>query len=154
MARSDDIQKLAADAAKWFEVARRPDDSAFIRTKDDAPEWISEFVREAHGTDMLPDDWRYQVIWNALEQIELADDPDEASAEFADQQVDVYSADRIAWLASNINRAAYVDDARENFGPTSSVIDDIGAGQYQEAGEIYGRVLWALEQIISAGVEL
>jgi len=142
------IQDKATEALTWFESARRDEndpESAFTRTKDGAPEWVTDLVRDAHG-EFLPDDWRYDKIRDALEFIAESDDPED-SAEFADQAVDVYTSDRLAWLSSNLRRASYVDDARENLGATNSIIDDIGLGQYQEAGEIYGSVLNSLESL-------
>ena len=140
------IQEKASEALSWFETVRRDEndpESAFTRTKDGTPEWVTELVHDAHG-DFLPDDWRYDKIRDALEFIAESNDPED-SAEFADQAVDVYTNDRLAWLSSNLRRASYVDDARENLGATNSIIDDIGLGQYQEAGEIYGSVLNSLE---------
>ena len=90
------IQKTAADAASYFETALRADganiagdsNTVYVRLKDGAPEWVTDLVHDAHG-DMLPDDWRYSVIQDALETIADSDDPEDASGEFADSQVDV-----------------------------------------------------------------
>lgn len=142
------IQEVAGEAAGWFEGATRPDGSSFRRVKDGAPEWVTELVRSAHG-DFLPEDWRYDKIEDALNYIAGADDPED-SADFADSAVDVYTSDRISWLASNLRRASYCDEGASNLGGAESdVIAMIGLGQYEEAGEIYGLVLQELEQHIA-----
>jgi hypothetical protein len=142
------VQDLAREASSYFERALRDSsdpDSGYVRTKNDTPEWVTNVIYEAHA-GMLPDDWRYDQIENALDVIADSDDPDDARGEFADGAVDVYNSDRIAWLASHGNRQSYCDDAASEFGSESrDVIEMIGLGQYYEAGEIYGLVLQALE---------
>ena len=144
------VQELAIAAAAQFERATRPDGTAYVRTKDDAPEWIrEEIVFPAHG-DMLPDDWRYETVWLALEWIaERGDTEDDAPGEFADSRVDIYTASACAWLASHLSRPGYCDEATEEFGPPDppDVLNLIARGQYVEASEVYGLVLSALERI-------
>jgi hypothetical protein len=142
------IQDKARDAAQWFESVRRDEsdeNSSYVRLKEHAPDWVKEIVYTAHG-DFLPDDWRYDKIQDALEYISDSDDPED-SAEFADNAVDVYTGARFAWLSSNLNRAGYVDEGVENFGHSDQgIVGEIGLGQYEEAGEIYGLVLRALDE--------
>jgi hypothetical protein len=149
MTAQTSTQDRAREAAEWFEVAERvegDEDSRYIRTKDGCPEWVTQLVYSAHG-DFLPDDWRYNVIQDALEAIAESDDPEDAAGEFADSAVDVYTHARLKWLASNLNRAAYCDEAAQEFGAEGSpdIISMIGLGQYYEASEVYGLVLRALE---------
>lgn len=146
-----DVQDKAREAVDWFESATRgdtgKDEDRYIRTKDGTPEWVRDIVHAAHGSDFLPDDYRYKWTMEALEYIADADDPEDSS-DFADQAVDEYTGARFAWLASNLQRASYVDDAIENLGRSDQgIIGDIGLGQYQEAGEVYGIVLDALERL-------
>jgi hypothetical protein len=146
------VQEAAEIAYDWFETARRnPDESesAFVRVKDGAPEWVTDLVREAHG-DFLPDDWRYEVIRNAVEWIR--DNDEQESGEFADDQVDVYTGARLVWLSSNLRRASYVDEAISEFGfdTERGIIDMIGLGQYFEAQEVFGSVLSSLEDASTA----
>ena len=145
------VQTLAREAAGWFESAYRgdtgEDQDRYTRCRDGAPEWVGELVRAAHG-DMFPDDWRYDAIASALEFVAEVDDPDDGCGEFADQTVDVYNGDRIAWLGSHGARQGYCDEAAAEFGAedtASDIISMIGWGQYAEASEVYGLVLQALE---------
>lgn len=142
------IQDLAREASSYFERAYRVDgdeDSAYVRTKDGTPEWVRDLVQSAHG-EMFPDDWRYDQIENALDHIADSDDPEDSRHEFADNAVDVYNAARFAWLASNIDRQYYCDEAQNEFGidPDATITDRIGLGQYFEADEVYGLTLQAL----------
>lgn len=143
------VQDKAREVLSYFETAtRHADGTKFVRTKEDAPEWVGDLVHEAHGRDFLPDDWRYSTIRDALAFIADADDPEDGSGEFADSAVDVYTAARIAWLGSNISRAFYCDDAVSEYGEPVGIIDAIGYGQYREADEVYTLVFQALEELI------
>lgn len=140
------VQDAARAAAGWFEGRTRDDGSRFVTLRDGAPEWIRDLVYEAHG-DFLPEDWRYACIAAAVDAI--AEDEDADAGEFADDQVDVYTSDRLRWLSSNLNRAAYCDEAAEELGHDMSredgIVGLIGLGQYQEASEVFGLVLRGLE---------
>lgn len=133
-----------------FETRKRDGGSSFVALRDSAPEWAHDFVREAHGVDMLPDDYRYRWIRDALGA--LADNPDsdpqELAFEFADA-IDVYISDRIAWLGSNLQRATYCAQAQEEgLAPDKAdVVTLIGLGQYQERWEIFFNVVRAVEAL-------
>lgn len=143
------IHELAADAYRCFETATRDDGSHYVRTRDDAPEWVGDLVRAAHG-DMLPDDWRYQAIRDALGAIDDAGadaDLDDLGHEFADGNVDTYTGERIAWLGSHASRAGYCDEAADEFGGEDlGIVERIGLGQYAELREVYASVLESLRE--------
>jgi hypothetical protein len=150
MVQTHNLATLAGEAHDWFERATRPDGEDYTRTKDDAPEWVGELVRSAHG-EFLPNDWRYEVIAHALSNIHdndltAEDDAHDHASEFADECVDAYSGDRIAWLASHGSRASYCEDAASEglFDPAEGPIAWLGAGQYMEASEVYALVVDAL----------
>lgn len=158
MTETPTIQELAGEAARWFETARRAtgdtdtgpreDGELYVRTKEGAPEWVRELVWHAHG-DMLPDDYRYRWTSDALDAIAewmagWEEDPSDSDADFDDGAVDVYTAGRLAWLGSNLNRTSYVDEARDELGPFPGVVEEIGAGMYLEAREVFALVVDAL----------
>lgn len=149
--RTDSIRGLAGMMAGAFETARREtgedESEPYVRLREGSPEWMSDVVRAAHDDgEMLPDDWRYSTIRSAVECIAESDDPEDAAHEWADAEVDVYTSARFAWLASNLRRAGYVDQAQDEGITEGSerIVSLIGLGQYNEAREIYSQVLEAL----------
>ncbi len=137
------VSDLARVLFRYFVPIR---DGAAIGLCDNAPQWAVDVVRKAHG-DMMPDDWRYHVIRAACEY--LSEDRDD-DHEFADGQVDVYTSDRTAWLASSLDRVAYVVDAAADYGARPDPIDAIAQGQYAEAEEILDLVRSALGDVVDA----
>lgn len=147
------IHTLASEAYEHFTTKVRGEDTIVV-LKDDAPEWVGDLVREAHGADFLPDDWRYAAIRSALGAIagEATDEIDDLGAEWADGHVDVYTHARLKWLASNLTRVAYCDEAREEYGEArdGGIVGIIGMGQYAECREVFGFVRGALESELEA----
>ncbi len=147
------IHELAQEAYASFERAERADGTPFTRTRDNAPEWVSDLVREAHG-GMLPDDWRYETIREACGAIDEAGadaDTDDLQHEFADG-VDVYTSDLLAWLGSHGGRQGYCDDAARELGAEDDTIDQrIMLGQFAERYEVFDLVLEFLRERAEAG---
>lgn len=141
--------------AEMFTSQQRGDDRITVLA-DDAPEWAGDFVREAHGTDILPDDYRYRWIVDALDTLWEAqrlgnlDDVDDIATEWADQ-TDVYTHDLLTWLSSNLSRVGYVDQAQEDglLEGDADLISRISVGQYLERLEIFHNVVRAAEQYLS-----
>lgn len=139
------ISALAAEAYAALETRTRDDGERFTTSKDDAPEWVKDLVYTAHG-DFPPEDWRYDCIHSALSHIadsgaDDADDLDDAAHEFADGHVDVYTGARLQWLASNLDRPGYVDDAVAQMGAADlDTTERIGLGQYAESLEVFESV--------------
>ena len=140
---STTLEELAKEAAGYFTTKERGDETIIV-TRDGSPDWIRDVIYAAHGDGFLPDDWRYATISAAVDHLADGGDPDDGH-EFADQNVDVYTGARLAWLSSNLNRAGYVDEAREELGGDDlGVIEQIGLGQYQESLEVFGSVVESL----------
>ena len=121
------VYDAAREAARHFTTGTREDGSVFDRLRDDAPQWVQDLVREAHG-DMLPDDHRYEMIVGAIHALADADpdaDPDEIVGEWAADAVPVSPFELLAWLASNANRIGYCDDA---IADCDAAIADAGRG--------------------------
>lgn len=144
--RYESLARTAYDCLEWVgendPAGRRAN---IVVTKDGTPDWVTDVIYAAHG-EMLPDDRTYSLVQDALELIANGASED-SDHEFADSAVDVYTSDRFAWLASNLNRQSYVDEARESglADPDSDIADLIGAGQYVEAQTVYAAVYRALE---------
>jgi hypothetical protein len=146
-------EQLCEVLAQSFEERKRDNGEAFVTCTDNAPEWVREAARNAHG-DMLPDDTKYRMIRQCAER--LSDYADEDSAidslrdqlgEIADNLVDVYNVDRVRWLASDWRRAFYIDNAQEEglIANDADTFTRLGIGQYSEYYEILGFLLFAVE---------
>lgn len=141
-----------------FEKRTRDSGDDFYILKDGYPgtddaDWIRQLVFDAHGTDadgspsFFPDDWRYEFIFSALAHISDAVEGIDAT-ELANEasEPDIYTHDRLCWLASNLRRAGYCDEAREEFDLPADmdITERIGWGQMEEKREVFEAVLASL----------
>lgn len=130
----DTLAPLARAFAGAFKTATRDSGETFYRLTDGAPEWMRDAVREAHDGE-FPNNWRYdtcaRVVDDLADALERGDDMDDVTHDLADSATDVYHADLARWLADNPSRAAYVDDAAEEYGTGGGVFDLIQRGQYE-----------------------
>ncbi len=149
MTTGTSLGEIAAGAAEQFEIAKRTsDEEEYVRLKDGAPEWLKDAVHEAHG-DLLPDDWRYSMAREAFQTIAEAVDTDGIESienEFADN-TDVYTADLLKWLASNLTRIGYCDEANNEYGfqKDTTTEEIIRRGQAGERLEVFGAIRRAIE---------
>jgi hypothetical protein len=139
------IQKLAETALNCFEVRTRDNGNTYYCRKDGSPEWIQDLVFNAHS-DMMPDDYRYVFIHDALGIIQDYDDEDDYF-EALDNSVDTYTSAVTNWLGSRNDRYSYVDQAIEEYGPFDSIITAISAGQSKEREEVFYSVLEFLKDL-------
>lgn len=147
------IHELARQMSEAFETRTREDGERFDALRDGSPEWMTDVCMDAHDS-MLPDDWRYRMIRAAAAWLAEDDaDPDDPG-EFADDFVPIYNRERVAWLASHLDRAGYVDEAADEglidypSGP-SRLMDLLGIGIYCEAAEVYRLLAESLEALAS-----
>jgi hypothetical protein len=141
MATDDRVRALASELDKALYRDTRTNGDEFIRLRDNSPDWMSDALFAAHG-NMLPDDHRYEFIQEAANLISQADDLDEGGYEM---EADVYNADLLRWLASDLTRAFYVDEAMESYGNNDSdTYTRIATGQASEKRETYELLLQSL----------
>jgi hypothetical protein len=139
------LSELARNASNFL---TRDTTRDIVLPTDSAPEWFTDLCRTAHGT-MLPDDWRYEFIDDALSAI----------ADECEDMRDVddsypYTADRLAWLASNIERPGYCDEAAKEYGvKTGDVLELVTLGMSAEMREVYELVLSALTAQLEAATD-
>jgi hypothetical protein len=124
------IQNRAAEANSWLGRTSRGE-REIVAIKDGAPQWVTDMCRAAHG-DMMPDDWRFEMIEDALIAIENGD-------EFFDiDSLYPYTHDRLNWFASRNDRHCFCDEAANTWGPFNSIMDQVAAGMSMELEEIKG----------------
>ena len=145
---TDAQAKIAEEARTSFEIASRENGDKFWRKKEDAPEWVYVMSLDAHK-GMLPDDWRYQFIVNALDSFSecAGEDWDDVIAERADSDTSVYNIELLDWLGSHGDRAGYVDEASKerDFIAEPGIMHRIMLGQYAERTEVYQSVRRSIE---------
>ena len=141
------IREAAAKMHEAMTTKSRPDGSTFHTLRDGSPSWMRDVCFAAHNEGGIPpDDYRYRFIAECLEAIvESDEDPSDAVREV---EPDCYTADLTAWLASNVGRVYYLDEAaslglREDF----SGFDLLMAAQQCEIWEVGDAVIAALEGV-------
>lgn len=134
------LESLAAEACAYFTKGDRIGDTGeLIRIlKDGTPDWVLKLVHAAHG-DMLPDDWRYSWIEDALSAVE-------SEGEDATLEPDIYTSNLTRWLHSRADRHAYCDEAVESglLPADAGMIARLQGGQAVEQVEVMGSVLESL----------
>src|SRR5205814_868731 len=97
----------------------------------------------AHG-GMMPDDWKYEFIQDALGA--LADGADEDRLDL--DGLYPYTADRLRWLASHLDRPAYCDEAAGDAGgPPAGILAFVAWGMDRELREVFALVRATLEEV-------
>lgn len=140
--------ELANELAAAFITDTRNDGATFYKLSDDAAGWMTAAVRSAHG-DMFPHDWVYEQCSRVADRMSECEPErwEDSANEWADGMVDVYNADRTAWLASHLDFAGYVDEAAEEFGHSDQgVFGDIGQGQYVFITQIAAALIQAVQE--------
>jgi len=149
---SKTLADLAAEARGYFKRGKReaPGIGPILVHKDEAPEWVKDLSRAAHDDGrILPDDWRFEFIGDALDligdmgDVEDVDDIRERFREWFDGAY-VYTAEQLAWLASSGGRLGYCDEAAEEFGFSGTTLERIALGMAYEAEEVFESVLSSL----------
>ena len=152
------VNALAADALPHFTKGERVSEYTgrrIVKVADGAPDWITELCREAHG-DMFPDDWRYEMIEDALRMFAEADDENGAERLMDEAEPPIYNVQRLHWLASHLGRAGYVDEACEDLcvGADVGILDRIALGYMAELREVFSSVAASLrERVDECGEE-
>jgi hypothetical protein len=141
------VEMLATFARACFKRSKRDNGEEYWLKKDGTPEWVETMTMEAHGS-MLPDDWKYSFIVEALSALSDHADTDEARDSL---EADIYNSELHRWLGSHLERAGYVDEAIKEYGSHSDngIEGDIAIGQLAEMHEVFSSVLSALESRVS-----
>lgn len=138
------ILSLAKELYDNLETAQRANGEDFLRLKEGHPQWAQDVIRIAHG-DLMPDDWRYKFVEDACQAIiEHEDDRDSAHDSL---EPDVYYSELFQWLASNLSRIQYCNDALELYGEVKDITKPIMSGQLHEKQETFNLLYDALEAL-------
>lgn len=150
-----DVPHAARMMFSHMEVATRAEGGCYIRVADGAPSWVRDVVMVCHDDGrILPDDDIYGLVYSALDTLRHCDTTDldsgDTAHDWADSQVDIYSADLYRWLTPRTSR--YVERSFEE-GLASPGIGEsqIKAGQYLQSLEVWCQLVDALESIVTEG---
>ena len=136
----DRVMRLAREANGYL---MRDTARDILLPADDAPAWFTDLCHAAHG-GMMPDDWRYEFIQDALSA--LGDGADEDRLDL--DALYPYTADRLDWLASHLDRPGYCDEAAEEAGgPPGEILAFVVWGMDRELREVFDLVRSKLEEI-------
>ena len=152
-------QTLADTLASSFETRERQDmfseyaggGGVFHALKDNAPQWIADAVRAAHG-DRLPCDWIYKQCDNVASDIRQAILHEDICPEDLDirPEADIYTATLTAWLADDIRNLDYCNQWADEFAElykgysgTGDLCAMISGGQWLAKQEIAGAMVQA-----------
>lgn len=145
------IQQLATEANGFL---YRSENTNSILKKDGTPEWVEELYKSAHQSLvglMFPDDWRYEFIEDALSAFSDTDDVEDVQPDV--DNLYPYTADRLRWLSSRLDRMAYCDEAMEQLaGKFESTDKLIALGMWYEMHEVFDIVHQSLTERMEADV--
>jgi hypothetical protein len=137
---NDRVARLAAEANRFLVRDCTRD---ILLPSDGAPQWFTDLCHHAHA-DMMPDDWRYEFIQDALNALEDGADEDRLELD----ALYPYTADRLNWLASHLDRPGYCDEAAEDAGgPPDDILAFVAWGMDREMHEVFGIIHAKLEEI-------
>ncbi len=128
------VQDLAKMARCAFSLERRDDGSKYWTHGREAPEWIQDLARAAHGTpSMLAEDYRFAFIVEALDALEESEDTDEARSGY---EFEPYHSRLADWLGSHAHRFEYCDEWAEEMGQPEDTYQRLAGGHLQERLEV------------------
>ena len=136
------VQELAKLVRCTFSLETRDNGSEYWTHNRCAPEWISELVRTAHGDMFFLEDYRYRFIVHALDELEEAEDVDEAGHHW---EFEPYLARLADWLGSHNHRFSYCDDWADEMGQPEDTYHLLAGGHLQERLEVLDSVRASLE---------
>ena len=136
------VQELAKMARCAFSLETRDNGTEYWTANRCAPDWISELVRMAHGY-FWADDYRYKFIVHALDELEEAEDLDEAGHQW---DFEPYLSRLADWLGSHNHRFSYCDDWAEEMGQPEDTYHRLAGGHLQERLEVLHSVRASLEE--------
>jgi hypothetical protein len=139
------VQELATKYLMSFTAKKRENGDTFNCLKDEVEdESLVELIRDAHNV-MIPDDYKYEYILDALRIISDAEDYTDSHTEI---ESDCNNYDLAKWLASNNVRYEYCDQYIEEMHDCRSMFELMQSAQYKEREEVFFSVMHSLESIV------
>ena len=131
------VQSLARLALKHFK--KNPRDEWSV--DDLAPSWLTDLVYAAHA-GMMPDDFKYHFVFDALVAIDEAEGDLDAARD--QLEPDIYHGRLLAWVGSSLDRAGRVDEVLEEY-ELKEFFSILQVAQRSEMEEVLAEVHDALQ---------
>lgn len=141
-------QMVAELANQMFTVRSYDDRPSFVMFKDD--DSVPVCLREALTPVTEADDFRYKVLWQAVEMLSWVDDH-EWDSNTPHLEADIYNVDLCRWLNG---KQHYVNEAIEDFGASENIMDMIMRGQALEKREVMDQTVHAIQELVSSAKSL
>jgi len=129
--------------------ATRDDGSEYRMLREDCPmhDDLQHVVRECHRGE-LPNDWRFELIYDLCHGLLEYSEPEpepwseerylDVLPEVADHLTDIHTASLLQWLADDVSRIAFEDDA---YAEGCNDIADLAQKRQYEEIELTGSTL-------------
>lgn len=150
--------KLLEELSKSFYTVQLEDRRNRVCFKNDK---YQDLFRDIHGTEMLPDDFRYSKIRNLINSmleysahIEGGEGLIVALLDFENEiierEIPIYTFDKLHWLASNIHRVKFCDEAVSDgyCADNASLLERIDSGIQYELIYLYTNIINAVEKYV------
>lgn len=140
------LQELAKEVRSEFSLDTRTDGAEFWKRESIADDWIQELCHTAHG-EMLPDDFRYEFIVDALDALSEEEDEDDARDALPEE---IYTHKLIQYMASNAYRIEATEEALHEAIASGDITPGIGTAisraMCEEQTEVFYSVLSSLQE--------
>lgn len=140
---SKNVNELAKEALGWFITDTRDNGEEFVKTKEGRPDWLKNLIFTAHD-GMLPDDYRYKFIEDAL--IMIADQDEDTDLDCPEIEADSYTSKLTKWLHSRNDRVYYLTEALEEY-EIKDGFQVLQEAQLREREEVFYSVLNSLREL-------
>lgn len=131
----------------YFITATRHNGDQFTKLTDNAPGWLKDAIKEAHG-DIFPDDYIYEWCHEAFNAYQDYDGGLDAA--ISDIEPEPYYNALAAWFSSHLDRGALVDQALSEVG-FKEIYAAIGYAQVMEKERVYGVIFEAIKDKMPGG---
>lgn len=142
------IVNEAKNVLKYFEHGKRNDGTKYRFIKDEAPEEYRELAYSAHLVDdVMPNDYIYDFIYDALTVISECDSDDHIEDEINSIEPDVYNSDLLKWISDNLTFSSWVDEAMKTY-EAKDLFSALQIGQGLHRQAIANSVYESLQSIV------
>jgi hypothetical protein len=147
------IQQLSEQYKRSFECKKRTTGEQFLCFSDHiTPEHaLYKLVKQAHN-DMLPDDYKFQFIYDSLVMLSNVSSDLDADFDLYSIQIetDICNSDLLNWLKGNLNRIDYCNQILEEQDRATDFMQIVQQAQHREREEVLFSVYESLLSILEA----